>query len=54
MELDSFVHLIPTVISELLIPAPFRVFGKLLPKSTNQIFYEQNACATRNATSVPW
>lgn len=54
MKLQLFVHLTPTTVSELPVPASFQVFGKLLPKSANQIFCERNACATRNAASVPW
>lgn len=46
MELELLVHLTPTAIYEILIPAPFQVFGKLLPKSTNRIFCEQSTCAT--------
>lgn len=52
MELELFVRLTPTAISECLVPPPFQVFGKLLPKSTNRIFCEQNACAVPNATSA--
>lgn len=53
MELELFVHLTPTAIYERLVPAPFQVFGKALPKSTNRIFCVQNVCATRNAAGVP-
>lgn len=40
MELELFVLLTPTATHERLGPAPSQILGKLLPKSSNQIFCE--------------
>lgn len=40
MELELFLHIIPTAVYEPLVPAPLQILGKLLPKPTSQMFWE--------------
>lgn len=40
MELELFLHIVPTTVYEPLVPAPLQIPGKLLPKATSQMFWE--------------